>query len=542
MMRSLYSGVSGLKTHQTKMDVIGNNIANVNTVAFKSTSVTFSDVMYQTTSKASGTNSLTGTGGINARQIGLGVSTAAMKIDITSEGATQTTGSGLDMKISGESFFVVSNGSENVFTRDGSFTVDGNGNLVMSSTGYNVMGWQVQVDEATGERTIKKDTVSALQVMSSANSTSAPSATTNATLSGIIDQNSDSLSSDDGYITSLSFYDGLGYKYTAKFKIVNYSTTTTGGQTTKTSLGDGVYRMSLTEILDSDGKTLTVTSGTGTSAKATALSRDTTDGAAALDKLFTTSNVTFNTNTGAVESIDAATTSGSSSSSKSGNTSISLNLFGTITENTDGSKTYTPNLVLDTTTSTGKTLTSGALSTQTDLTNASAADDTALAIYNNLRYKNIEIDLSSLKSYDNSGTSTASMDRGDSSGNGAGCKVGTMTSLTTSSNGEIYGSYDNGTTLLLGQIAVANFTNASGLESLGNNCYAQSLNSGEFDGIGVDVTADGGSISTGVLEMSNVDLSTEFTNMITTQRGFQANSRIITTSDTMLEELINLKR
>ncbi|MDD7049543.1 MAG: flagellar hook-basal body complex protein, partial [Lachnospiraceae bacterium] len=105
-----------------------------------------------------------------------------------------------------------------------------------------------------------------------------------------------------------------------------------------------------------------------------------------------------------------------------------------------------------------------------------------------------------------------------------------------------YASYDNGQTKLLGQIAVAEFANASGLEKAGDNLYSDTLNSGEFDGIGVDITANGGYMNTGVLEMSNVDLSAEFTEMITTQRGFQANSRIITVSDTMLEELVNLKR
>ena len=96
--------------------------------------------------------------------------------------------------------------------------------------------------------------------------------------------------------------------------------------------------------------------------------------------------------------------------------------------------------------------------------------------------------------------------------------------------------------MLLGQIAVAVFANPAGLEKLGENCYQVTLNSGEFDGIGQDITADGGKMTSGVLEMSNVDLSTEFTEMITTQRGFQANSRIITTSDSLLEELVNLKR
>ena len=121
-------------------------------------------------------------------------------------------------------------------------------------------------------------------------------------------------------------------------------------------------------------------------------------------------------------------------------------------------------------------------------------------------------------------------------------KLGEMSGVSISNNGMIYASYDNGQTKLLGQIAVANFANASGLSKEGDNLYSATLNSGEFDGIGEDVTAGGGSFSTGVLEMSNVDLAAEFTEMITTQRGYQANSRIITTSDSLLEELVNLKR
>ena len=158
-------------------------------------------------------------------------------------------------------------------------------------------------------------------------------------------------------------------------------------------------------------------------------------------------------------------------------------------------------------------------------------------------FADIDVDFTKTLNYDNGGTSTAGIEKGAVDGTtGYGKALGVLTGVSVSSNGEIYGSYDNGNTVLLGQIAVAQFTNASGLESVGNNCYAETLNSGEFDGIGVDVTGDGGSMNTGQLEMSNVDLSQEFTSMITTQRGFQANSRIITVSDTMLEELTNLKR
>ena len=212
MMRSLFSAVSGLKTHQTKMDVIGNNVANVNTVAFKSSAVTFSEIMYQTISNASGANATTGKGGVNAKQIGLGVTTGATKISITSSGAAETTGDPFDIRLTDKSstnFFVVNTGSENLFTRAGSFYVDGAGNLCMTSTGYTVMGWQV--DKTTG--TIKKDTVSALRVMSTENQTSAPEATTNATCSGIIDKNDSDVTSDSGLTMNLNFYDKLGYSY-----------------------------------------------------------------------------------------------------------------------------------------------------------------------------------------------------------------------------------------------------------------------------------------------------------------------------------------
>jgi flagellar hook protein FlgE len=144
--------------------------------------------------------------------------------------------------------------------------------------------------------------------------------------------------------------------------------------------------------------------------------------------------------------------------------------------------------------------------------------------------------------YDNKGTSTIKGNAGDYEGNYAGRKVGEMSGVAIAQDGKITATYDNGTSKLLGQIAVANFANPSGLEKIGDNLYQTTPNSGTFDGIGDDITSGSGALSTGVLEMSNVDLSAEFTDMITTQRGFQANSRIITVSDSLLEELTNLKR
>jgi len=131
--------------------------------------------------------------------------------------------------------------------------------------------------------------------------------------------------------------------------------------------------------------------------------------------------------------------------------------------------------------------------------------------------------------------------RGDEEGYGSGNTSGSLSGFTIQADGKIYGVYSNGDEVIFGQIAVATFANPSGLEAIGDSLYKTTLNSGDFDGIGVDPSSVRG-FTTGALEMSNVDLANEFTTMITTQRGFQANSRIITTSDTLLEELVNLKR
>ncbi|MDE5893819.1 MAG: flagellar hook-basal body complex protein, partial [Acetatifactor sp.] len=237
MMRSLYSGVSGLKTHQSRMDVIGNNIANVNTTAYKSSSMTFSALMSQTTKKASGPNALTGVGGTNARQIGLGVKTGAINTNISGQGSSQSTGNPFDIMITGDAFFVVNNGVSNFFTRDGSFYVDGGGNLAMTSTGYNVMGWQV--DEETGN--IKQDTVTALRIMSTANMTYPPEATSQANISGVIDSNDKDVTSPNGKSMNLNFYDALGYSYTAKLVM-------------KQSDNPHEFSFELDRILDSTGK------------------------------------------------------------------------------------------------------------------------------------------------------------------------------------------------------------------------------------------------------------------------------------------------
>lgn len=483
MMRSLFSGVSGLKVHQTKMDVIGNNIANVNTIGFKASSVSFSDVFYQTTQSATGPNAATGAAGRNAMQIGLGAGVASVTANITATGASQRTDNPFDLMIDGNSFFVVNQGGTNYFTKAGSFNVDSQGKLCTSS-GATVMGWQVDPNDATK---CVADTVSPLTIMSAENRYADPAATSEVYLSGNIDSKDTQVSSTTGKVVNLSFYDKMGHGYTADMKITQDPSAT------------NEYSVALNDIKDEDGlsifvqKTVNPVTGdisyTKSSISKFALGKDvyevdtvnSKDGSVTFKATTAYPTITFNGSTGSFVSVsDDGTTTGKA---------LSLNI------------TADPN-----------------------------------------PFSDINIDFSSLTMYSTSGSSSIKANRGSLEGLGAGKKVGNMTGVSIDSSGKIYGKYDNGDSKLLGQIAVATFSNPAGLESVGNSLFAATQNSGDFDGIGQDPTQGGGSITTGVLEMSNVDLSQQFTDMITTQRGFQANSRIITTSDTLLEELINLKR
>lgn len=497
MMRSLFSAVSGLKTHQTRMDVIGNNIANVNTEAFKASSVRFSELMYQNLSSASGGDASTGTGGVNAKQVGLGVSMASTMINITGAGSSETTGNPFDLKLSDSqttNFFIVSDGTNTMFTRAGSFYVDGNGYLCMSSTGYTVQGWQV--DKTTGE--IHKDTVSPLQVMSPSNTTSAPEATAKAYVHGILDKEDTDVTGKDGYVMTLGFYDDLGYSYTAKFTV---STPKANG------LGAGNnYFISLTDILDSKGNSI-ITDDTGKALSGDAKRKK-------LDEIW-----------GADGKVDDAATNAKGYYMKyDANKGTFVNISADGTVPAAGANAVT-----------AQSLKLSGLGTKFTTNNADGTKQKS-------NFKDINVDFSTSKNVSNKSKSTLKVEKGTSVGKETGKKNGAMIGLAVDQSGKIYASYDNGNTELLGQIAVAQFANASGLEKIGDNCYQTTLNSGEFDGVGVAVDADGSKINSNQLEMSNVDLSGQFTDMIITQRGFQANSRVITVSDTLLEELINLKR
>lgn len=669
MMRSLFSGVAGLKTHQTRMDVIGNNIANVNTTAYKSQNMVFSDLLYQTTQSASGANDATGRGGINPRQIGLGSKTGAISTAIAQQGSAQSTNNPWDIMIEGSSFFVVSDGSQNFFTRDGSFTVDGAGNLVMANTGYTVMGWQV--DPETGD--IRQDIVSALKIMHPDNMNSDPEWTTKGYVSGILDKKDTKLNSPDGLIRTMTFFDSQGYQYTAKFsfhgigeedrfrvqlddildpdgvslvklyglnnieQIATFGSTENKLTTSKYTMDPNAkydaaankftINMAMEEILaDFNKNAMVVAAGENIKVKTPAAAGDVaegadvtvtgevtltkaqleaepynliynsadssyykkkddgtsekvTDWAAALKDmkgLDTVSNIvatpgnppenitisfdaTFKTTKAAT--FDGASNFGVTLENNADNQAAileqvyhiksgegkdyTIEFVGpdgsaqiTLTENNKGNM-----IVFDH--ETGKFSYIGGQGQDSAMltfnSSASSMDGKTIDLS---QFTNIDIDFSSINNFGNGGMCTLEMLNGskEQSTLGAGRKQGELNGIEVGQDGRITAYYDNGLSKLLGQIAVAEFANPSGLAKAGNNLYSATQNSGEFNGVGVDITANQGSMKSGVLEMSNVDLSSEFTTMITTQRGFQANSRIITTSDTLLEELVNLKR
>ena len=564
MMRSLYSGVAGLKTHQTKMDVIGNNIANVNTVSYKSQSVTFNTLLYQTTQAATGANAQTGLGGKNAKQIGLGSKTGAISTQIDTAGSAQTTNNPFDIMITGDSFFIVNNGTSNYFTRDGSFYVDGAGTLCMSSTGYNVMGWQV--DDKT--QTIRQDRVSALKIMDASKMTYEAEATTQGYISGIVDANDSNINSTAGKVISMLIYDNLGYQYSAKF-------------TMHATSNKSQYYMTLEDVLDANGNSISSTYNKDIhdlvkwGGKMTVNTNDTVsissqaqkyDGTGTItmkdDKTkggpynFTNMNgteiqdanktVTGYTFTAATISADKAApaTNGLYQMLKNAygmdddtiDTISSMNIDKKTGEITITQKNVKNSVVVNYDEGTGTFKSVGDGNTEGNTTVLDFDTDTMKA------FSDVTVDFTPSRQANNNKAATISATNGNTDGNYAGRKLGDMSGVTIGQDGKIYAIYDNGCSRLLGQIAVANFANASGLSLEGDNLYAETQNSGAFDGVGSDITGNGGYMTTGELEMSNVDLSSEFTEMITTQRGFQANSRIITVSDTMLEELTNLKR
>ncbi len=483
MLRSMYSGVSGLRVHQTKMDVIANNISNVNTTGFKSSRVTFNEVFSQTLSSAGGPNPQVGRGGTNPMQIGLGSNVSSVD-KIMTVGAAQRTDNPFDLMIQGDGFFVVGDNNGQYFTRAGALKLDLDGNLVNAS-GLKVYGWDVVSDPANpGENKIQKAKVKPIQI-SGEKEYITPKTTTNISFAGNLNAVADGA---DGVERTMSFYDSLGNRYVADIKFV-YNSTNKAWE----------YRLMNEVYVNGDTSTnplyLSLTTGT-------------------------TPNMT---NSQGLVSLTL-----SSAPAALASVTIGQSVFGTNGLIASGANSIS-SLKIQITQS--PALTPPPPGTNNGATNPMATFGKTEA--DGKQY--IYMDFRGMTQFGNE-TSTVKVNKYD--GNGPG----RLNGISVDSNGKIMGRYSNGLLKLLGQIPVANFKNPAGLEKVGDNLFVPTGNSGEFDGVGDEIQASGGKLLGGVLEMSNVDLSSEFTELITTQRGFQANSRIISTSDDILQELVNLKR
>nr|MCR5053939.1 flagellar hook-basal body complex protein [Lachnospiraceae bacterium] len=473
MMRSLYSGVSGLRTHQTKMDVIGNNIANVNTVAFKSTAVTFNDIMYQTTSGASGATE--NTGGVNAKQIGLGVATGSTKISITSAGASESTSNAFDIKLTDSNstnFFIVNNGSETLFTRAGSFYLDGSGNLAMTSTGYLVQGWQV--DTTTGQAVIRRDTVSPLRILKPENMTSAPEATTRATVSGLIDKNDSNVTGDAGYAMNLTFYDNLGYSYNAKFAVKAVDTQKGTYSVELTNIYDDKETDILAEYVGDDGDkkaNIFGEKGTGTKTFAPTKSGQTLVPDSQSFKVSSDGTlVTVGTKTYSFNNAEYVAASGSDPAKvilKTDATGTAVaageeveikvaQLYGIDPTNSTFTQNYPgATLELDSTNPSNLKVTYDTVNYTLQYNPADgtffyigaegqeAVDMNLSAFTDYPSFENININFSKVLNMDNGGTSTMGIEKGDvdEPAIGYGKKLGALTGVSVDKSGQIFGSY-----------------------------------------------------------------------------------------------------
>ena len=420
MLRSLYSGISGLHAHQMMMDVTGNNIANVNTVGYKASVVQFQDTLSQMLGAAGAPQN--GQGGTNPAQVGLGVKSGGITANFA-EGSQETTGRSGDMMITGDGFFITRQGNENLYTRAGQFTFD-SGGLLVNSVGQPVQGWTAKdgVVNASG----KPD-----DIRMPLGSTIPPEATTKVTLKG-------NLSSD---VTPDSS---------------NPTNTGTPGYTTSIPI----------KVYDAQGATHTV-----------------------LAKLARTQNDQTGPPPTSEWTVDLTDDAG--------------NAVGTqATLDFKDGKPW-------------------------DTANSKAATSLTVGPYT--------VDTTDLTSY--SGLSDARVFDTDGQAPGALTSV----SYSVSDTGSIIGVYSNGLKETLGQVAMATFKNTDGLEKVGDSSFRSTVNSG-YAQVGTPGSAGMGSVVSGALEMSNVDLAQEFTNLVIAQRGFQANSKVITTSDEILQDLVAMKR
>ncbi|MBI9105137.1 MAG: flagellar hook protein FlgE [Spirochaetales bacterium] len=462
MMRSLYAGVSGLQNHQVRMDVIGNNISNINTIGFKKGRVNFQDMLSQSMSGASRpTNEL---GGVNPKQVGLGMSVASIDT-IHTQGSMQSTGVTTDLAVQGNGFFVMAGGAKQYYTRAGAFGVDEVGTLVNPSNGMRVQGWMAETIDGEAYINTASD-VGDLVIPVGGKDPAA--ATTQVDLACNLDKRLDLIPEgaaegtirENTWTIDKDIYDNFGNVHRMRVSFTKLEGTENSWQATASiDPGNEIATNTLAEV-------------------------------------------------GAENNAD-------------GTFIVNFNNLGTLQSVTDAQ---------------GDVLDQGGLQVQLsfDVAGATAGEGGAPV------RQTFNLNLGEAGSVVNTVTQFAETSSTKAfRQNGYG--MGYLENFKIDQSGKITGVYSNGTNRTLGQLALATFTNQSGLEKAGESTFVVTNNSGDPN-IGPTGVAGKGKIIAGALEMSNVDLAEQFTDMIVTQRGFQANSKTITTSDAMLQELLSLKR
>lgn len=502
MLRSMFAGVSALRAHQTMMDVVGNNIANVNTIGFKAGQVSFADLFNQTIKGA--TAPLAGRGGVNQQQIGLG-SRVATILDIYTQGSLQVTGKGTDLAIQGDGFFILSDGSQNLYSRAGNFAFDQGGNLVNPANGYKVQGWVADNVGSINTNAAIEDIVIPL------GTTISPRTTTEIVNTGNLDSRAWGANSTGSYNTSITVYDSLGDSHAIE---ITFSSGYVKGEkhfapATGNTI-DAYYPAGLNSVVITNADTgVLYTQGDNDGFVDPGEDYEVVGGVITNYAIpaGTSIKVDYKYTEPAVNTWNwVATVDGQEFDS----TVVSPNNnggWGTVTFNANG-----------------------------DFSSATPPGAGSLLINFDPAAANpviISPNFTGFTQYASAGTAAATSQDGYTSG--------AVSGFTISDTGVVNGVFTNGVQRNLGQIALANFSNPTALYKAGDNMLTPSNNSGN-PLVGVANTSGRGTLVSGSLEMSNVDLAKEFTNLIIAQRGFQANARVITTSDEVLTDLVGLKR
>ena len=550
MNRALYSGVAGLKAHQTKMDVIGNNISNVNTYGYKSQRAVFSDVFYQTV--ASATAGTASKGGTNPSSIGYGSQLAAIQTKM-SQSSMQSTGYGLDVAITGEGFFQVMDADGNIFyTKAGLLDYDANGYLT-DVNGNFVLG-AAKADGTAASEKIKIDNIGAVPSAASKadvtiNGIKYTITSSNATESGNISiaiGSSDDLPAGQKATATISTTGTITVKLSSTEKFTDIASLNAAINAAITEANGGKAHAAGTFTIAAPDAATKFPTGGLTGKEICGTDYSVTDGTITGDPIFgglMTINGTSSDfiGSGTVNSTDFTATYTAASGGNPAFWTISM---------TVGAKTYSgvlkdgelaKSLLLKSSAGDYVEVTNPGFDQLVDQADTSTPKDgvpdvttlNALATGDSLTVapatQSNELGLSSVSFSLAGGTK------------GGAVTLDQLTSIAIGSDGVLSVTHADLGTVTAGRISLASFANPSGLQMKGSNYFQKTTNSGE------PILCNPGSSGTGelqsnTLELSNVDLSSEFAEMITTQRGFQANSRIITVSDTMLEELINLKR